>query len=84
MAKTAKRRHHALRLRSKWLHLLKGMDPNRSIECLKFGRIFSGDPIDCGNPRCPLCSFGKVLKSKEQRIKRRREERDSEVYSEGQ
>lgn len=45
------------------------------MECLTFGRIFSSDPIDCGNPRCPLCSFGKVLKGKKHRAKRRREER---------
>lgn len=82
MTKTAERRHHALRLRNKWLHLLKSMDPDRSLDCIKFGRIFSGDPIDCGNPRCPLCSFGKVLKRKEQRAKTRKEERSQDYLQE--
>lgn len=78
MAKTAKRRHHAKRLRRKWLNLLKVLDPNRSEECVTFGKVFSSDPIDCGNPKCGLCSWGKVFRSKDNRIRNRMEERDQE------
>ena len=75
MAKSAKRRHHAQRLRQKWLNLLKGIDPDRDKKCITFGRIFSGDPIDCGNPKCPLCSWSKVYRPKDNRIKNRKDER---------
>lgn len=80
MSKSAKRRHHTHRLRKKWLNLLLGLDPNRDVKCTTFGRIFSGDPIDCGSPRCPLCSWGKVFRSKESRIKNRKEEREQSSY----
>jgi hypothetical protein len=66
-----------MRLRDKWKSLLKAIDPSRNLECVTFGRIYSGDPIDCGNPRCPLCSFSKVIRPKERRANLRVEERDA-------
>lgn len=66
------------RLRRKWLNLLQKMSPTRDLECLTFGRVFSQDPIDCGSPRCPICSFEKILHSKRDRILRRKEERKAQ------
>lgn len=72
MAKSARRRHHAERLRNKWLRLLCNLDNGISPDCITFGKVYSKDPIDCGNPRCKLCSYAKVLRSKEKRLLEKR------------
>jgi hypothetical protein len=77
MAKNLKQRKSVETLRRKWIRI-SGKDvllqePNP----LSFGKIFSKDPYDCGTPRCPLCSFGKVFHPKRERLLRRREERTS-------
>jgi len=68
MAKSARRRHHAERLRNKWLRLLGSLNNGINPNGITFGRTYNSDPIDCGNPRCKLCSSGKVLHSKEKRL----------------
>lgn len=78
MAKTPKRRSDTLRLRNKWLQLLKKVDPARDLKCITFGRVFSKDPFDCGIPNCPLCSYNKALDRRRDRKERRRQERLAE------
>jgi hypothetical protein len=68
MAKSSRRRHHAERLRNKWLRLLGSLDRGINPDRITFGRTYNSDPIDCGNPRCKLCSYAKVLHSKEKRL----------------
>jgi hypothetical protein len=68
MAKSARRRHHAERLRNKWLRLLGSLNNGINPDCITFGKVYSKDPLDCGNPRCKLCSHGKVLHKKERRL----------------
>lgn len=68
MAKSARRRHHAERLRNKWLRLLNNLDNGINPDCITFGRTYNSDPFDCGNPRCKLCSSEKILHSKEKRL----------------
>lgn len=75
MAKSRSSRHHTERLRNKWLKLLKGMDIGIHEDALTFGKIFSQDPLDCGNPRCGICSMEKVHQRKLDRVARRKEER---------
>lgn len=79
MAKSAKSRHKAEKLRTKWARILQALDPERSTECLSFGRIFSRDPFDCGKPGCALCSYEKVLHRKARRQVARNAERGAEV-----
>lgn len=57
-----------MRLRNKWLKLLGSLDNGINPDCITFGRTYNSDPIDCGNPRCKLCSYGKVLHKKERRL----------------
>jgi len=57
-----------MRLRNKWLRLLHNLSPERGLDYITFGKVYSKDPIDCGNPRCKLCSYAKVLHSKEKRL----------------
>jgi hypothetical protein len=61
-----------MRLRNKWLRLLHNLSPERGLDCITFGKVYSKDPIDCGNPRCKLCSYAKVLHSKEKRLLEKR------------
>ena len=72
MAKSAQRRHHAMRLRNKWLRLLRNLSPERSLDCITFGKVYNRDPFDCGNPQCGLCSYGKVTHPKEKRLRQKR------------
>ena len=76
MAKSARRRHHAVRLRSKWLKLLGSLDNGINPDHITFGKVYSKDPIDCGNPRCKLCSYAKVLHSKKKRLLEKRVAKD--------
>lgn len=62
MAKSAYQRHQVNRLVSKWTKELKHTDHNMDMSVLNFGRIFSKDPMDCGNPKCGLCSGNKRIK----------------------
>lgn len=55
MSKTAIRRHHTNRLINKFKKLQQKHNYSISNEQLSFGRIFSKDPIDCGNSRCYMC-----------------------------
>ena len=71
MSKSAKRRNHTNRLRNKWLKLLKGIDHDRNLQCITFGRIYNSDPLDCGVPRCTLCSYQKVHKRKYRRSRQK-------------
>lgn len=75
MAKTALRRHYAERLCQKWRNLLRNLDPDRDLNCITFGKVYSIDPMDCGNPKCSLCSFGKMHLRKVRRAEGRKEER---------
>lgn len=75
MAKSPQSRAHTLRLQKKWEKFLRSVDPQRNLECITFGKIFSRDPIDCGNPKCLLCSSDKVLHRKKGRAEARKEER---------
>lgn len=65
-----------MRLRNKWLRLLKGLSPERNLDCITFGKVYSRDPFDCGNPQCALCSFGKVTHPKEKRLRQKRVSQD--------
>ena len=69
MAKSALRRHHAERLHKKWTKLSKHLD---FIPSLSFGMIFNSDPLDCGNPKCGICSNSKMY-SNSRRILRKEE-----------
>lgn len=75
MTKSAKRRHDTQRLRAKWLRLLKTLHPERNLECITFGKVFNTDPFDCGNPKCGVCSYGKVYKTKRPRLLEKRRTR---------
>lgn len=63
MAKTAYQRHEAERLLNKWkkLHKHLGFIPEQS---LSFGKIFKQDPLDCGNPKCMICSREKLFSTR--------------------
>lgn len=75
MSKSLKRRQQTKRLRERWFRLLSRLDPDRNLECISFGRVFSQDPFDCGRPDCLLCSREKVLHRKAKRVRLRVEER---------
>jgi len=75
MAKSAIRRHHAQRLQDKWNHILSHQFPDLKGECITFGRIYSKDPLDCGNPKCGLCSHAKNYDTS--RTSLRKEERSA-------
>lgn len=75
MVKTAIRRHHAERLQAKWMNFLKQNSPNRNLECITFGKIYTRDPIDCGVPECKYCSWSKRFDN--HRTSLRKEERDA-------
>lgn len=77
MAKTALRRHSTEKLRKKWSDYLKHNSMGCSPKSLSFGRIYSQDPLDCGNPRCLVCSLDKLLFSKKERVLKRKEEREA-------
>lgn len=64
MAKTSYQRHQAKRLQNKWKKLHKHFEfiPDNS---LSFGRIFKQDPLDCGNPKCKICSYSKLYSKRE-------------------
>lgn len=64
MAKTAYQRHHTKRLQNKWKKLHKHIEfiPESS---LSFGKIFKQDPLDCGNPKCSICSYSKLYSKRE-------------------
>lgn len=55
MSKTAIRRHHTNRLINKFKKLQQKHNYSISNDQLSFGRIFSKDPIDCGNSNCQMC-----------------------------
>jgi hypothetical protein len=63
MAKTAYQRHQAEKIQNKWIKLHKHLDfiPEKS---LSFGKNFKQDPLDCGNPRCMICSRDKIFTSR--------------------
>ena len=63
MAKTAYSRHQAERLQNKWKRMHKHFDfiPEQS---LSFGKIFKQDPLDCGNPKCKICSYEKLYSTR--------------------
>ncbi len=61
-----------MRLRNKWLRLLRNLSPERSLDCITFGKVYSRDPFDCGNPQCALCSYGKVFDRKGKRLRQKR------------
>jgi hypothetical protein len=65
-----------MRLRNKWLRLLRNLSPERSLDCITFGKVYSRDPFDCGNPQCGLCSFSKVTHPKEKRLRQKRVSQD--------
>jgi hypothetical protein len=67
MAKNSLRRHHAKRLQMRWVSLSKGFGEIIPESSLGFGRIYRTDPLDCGNPKCQLCSREKVLTPKKTR-----------------
>lgn len=67
MAKSSLRRHHAKRLQMRWASLSKELGPVIPDSSLAFGRIYSTDPLDCGNSNCQLCSGDKVLNPKRAR-----------------
>jgi len=75
MAKSAIRRHHAQRLQDKWNRILKQISPNRNLECITFGRIYTKDPQDCGVPECKYCSWEKRFDNS--RTSLRKEERSA-------
>lgn len=81
MAKSAKRRFDTFRLVKKWVSLSQRINLSVS-DSLKFGKIYSQDPLDCGNPRCRVCSGDKILKPKYKRQKVKRETREeiNETY----
>lgn len=56
MSKSALRRHHTYRLINKYKKLKNKHNYSISNEQLSFGRIFSKDPIDCGNSNCLMCN----------------------------
>lgn len=76
MAKSALRRLNTLRLRDKWLRILKNKYPDMDLNKVTFGRVHSKDPLDCGNPQCQICSADKVLRTKSRRLAQRRKERE--------
>ena len=55
MAKSAIRRHHTRRLINKWTKLKNTHKFSIHEDNLSFGRIFSKDPIDCGQSNCCVC-----------------------------
>ena len=50
------------------MRLLGSLDNGINPDCIIFGKVYSKDPIDCGNPRCKLCSYDKILHRKEKRF----------------
>jgi hypothetical protein len=74
MAKTSYSRHQALKLKAKWEKLHKHLEyiPENS---LSFGKIFKQDPLDCGNPKCVICSYPK-------RFHKNRLNKNTEVFDE--
>jgi len=61
-----------MRLRNKWLRLLRNLSPQRNLDCITFGKVYSRDPFDCGNSQCTLCSYGKVTHPKGERLRQKR------------
>jgi hypothetical protein len=60
MAKSSYSRHQAQKIKDRWEKLHKHLEfiPENS---LSFGKIFKQDPLDCGNPKCNICSYSKVF-----------------------